>query len=55
MRALWLQGGIMALVGILYTFASTVLDAILSVSTIALTISYMMPIAVLLLPLVAPS
>lgn len=47
-RALWLQGGIMALVGILYTFASTVLDAILSVSTIALTISYMMPIAVLL-------
>jgi amino acid transporter len=48
-RALWLQGGIMALVGILYTFASTVLDAILSVSTIALTISYMMPILVLLL------
>ncbi|KAI5460505.1 amino acid/polyamine transporter I [Mariannaea sp. PMI_226] len=48
-RALWLQGGIIALVGILYTFASTVLDAILSVSTIALTISYMMPIAVLLL------
>lgn len=48
-RALWLQGAIIALVGVLYTFASTVLEAILSVSTIALTISYGMPILVLLL------
>jgi choline transport protein len=48
-RALWLQGGIMALIGILYTFASTVLEAILSVSTIALTVSYGMPILTLLL------
>ncbi|KAF7556569.1 hypothetical protein G7Z17_g1304 [Cylindrodendrum hubeiense] len=48
-RALWLQGGIIALVGVLYTFASTVLEAILSVSTIALTMSYGMPIMVLLI------
>ncbi|RSM18107.1 hypothetical protein CDV31_003029 [Fusarium ambrosium] len=48
-RALWLQGAIMALIGILYTFASTVLEAILSVSTIALTVSYGMPILTLLL------
>ncbi|KAF4949302.1 hypothetical protein FSARC_13509 [Fusarium sarcochroum] len=48
-RALWLQGGVMALIGILYTFASTVLEAILSVSTIALTVSYGMPILTLLL------
>jgi amino acid transporter len=39
----------MALIGILYTFASTVLEAILSVSTIALTVSYGMPILTLLL------
>ena len=43
-RSLWLQGAIIGLVGVLYTFANTVLDAILSVSTIALTISYAMPI-----------
>ncbi|KAF5661761.1 hypothetical protein FHETE_8296 [Fusarium heterosporum] len=48
-RALWLQAGVMALIGVLYTFASTVLEAILSVSTIALTVSYGMPILVLLL------
>ncbi|SPJ74113.1 related to HNM1 - choline permease [Fusarium torulosum] len=48
-RALWLQGGVMALIGVLYTFASTVLEAILSVSTIALTVSYGMPILTLLL------
>ncbi|KAL3474284.1 amino acid/polyamine transporter I [Aspergillus californicus] len=47
-RALWLQGFLIALVGILYLFASTVLEAILSVSTIALTISYGIPIAALL-------
>ncbi|KAI9933523.1 hypothetical protein MW887_007996 [Aspergillus wentii] len=47
-RALWFQGVIIALVGILYLFASTVLEAILSVSTIALTISYGMPITALL-------
>ncbi|KAL4932377.1 putative amino acid permease family protein [Aspergillus undulatus] len=47
-RALWAQGFLIALVGILYLFASTVLDAILSVSTIALTISYGIPIGALL-------
>lgn len=44
-RALWFQGSLIALVGVLFTFASTVLNAILSVSTIALTISYGFPIA----------
>lgn len=48
-RALWLQGAFIGLIGILYLFASTVLQAILSVSTIALTISYGMPILVLLI------
>lgn len=48
-RALWLQGVIIGLVGVLYTFSNTVLDAILGVSTIALTISYGMPIVALLL------
>jgi choline transport protein len=47
-RALWGQGVLIALVGVLYLFASTVLEAILSVSTIALTISYAMPIVALL-------
>ncbi|KAL4889911.1 amino acid/polyamine transporter I [Aspergillus ambiguus] len=47
-RSLWGQGFLIALVGILYLFANTVLEAILSVSTIALTISYGVPIAVLL-------
>lgn len=47
-RALWLQGVLIALVGILYLFANTVLEAILSVSTIALTISYAMPVLALL-------
>ncbi|KAH7361886.1 choline transport protein [Plectosphaerella cucumerina] len=47
-RALWLQGGIIGLVGVLYTFADTVLEAILGVAVIALTISYGMPILVLL-------
>lgn len=47
-RALWAQGVLVALVGVLYLFADTVLEAILSVSTIALTISYGIPIGVLL-------
>lgn len=47
-RALWLQGVIIGLVGVLYTFSSTVLEAILSVSTIALTVSYGIPILTLL-------
>ncbi|KAL1986674.1 hypothetical protein VTN96DRAFT_5879 [Rasamsonia emersonii] len=47
-RALWLQGALIALVGVLYLFTNTVLEAILSVSTIALTISYGMPILALL-------
>ncbi|KAH6648513.1 putative GABA transporter [Truncatella angustata] len=48
-RAIVAQGIIIGLVGVLYTFASTVLEAILSVSTIALTISYAMPIIALLI------
>lgn len=47
-RATWAQGVIAGLIGVLYLFADAVLSAILSVSTIALTISYAMPIAVLL-------
>ncbi|RJE20174.1 hypothetical protein PHISCL_07491 [Aspergillus sclerotialis] len=47
-RALWFQGFLVGLVGILYLFANTVLQAILSVSTIALTISYALPITALL-------
>jgi amino acid transporter len=48
-RATWAQGVIAALIGVLYLFADTVLSAILSVSTIALTISYALPIVVLLI------
>ncbi|CEJ88352.1 hypothetical protein VHEMI04694 [[Torrubiella] hemipterigena] len=48
-RALWLQAGIVSIVGVLYLFSSTVLSAIFSVSTIALTISYAMPITVVFL------
>ncbi|KXJ85431.1 amino acid/polyamine transporter I [Microdochium bolleyi] len=48
LRALVLQGVLIGLVGVLYTFADTVLTAILSVSTIALTISYALPIVALL-------
>ncbi|KAF4471097.1 HNM1-Choline permease [Fusarium albosuccineum] len=47
-RSLILQGIIINLVGLLYLFSSTTLEAILSVSTIALTISYAIPIGVLL-------
>ncbi|KAF2994986.1 hypothetical protein E8E13_003871 [Curvularia kusanoi] len=47
-RALWIQGLLISAIGLLYLFANTVLQAILSVSTIALTISYALPIAVLL-------
>lgn len=48
-RALWLQGFLIGIIGVLYLFANTVLSAILSVSTIALTISYGMPILALLI------
>lgn len=47
-RAIWAQGIIIGLVGLLYLFSDTTLQAILSVSTIALTISYAMPIVTLL-------
>ncbi|KAI1843855.1 hypothetical protein JX265_003751 [Neoarthrinium moseri] len=47
-RATVVQGIVISLVGVLYLFADTVLEAILSVSTIALTISYAMPIISLL-------
>lgn len=48
-RATWAQGVIAGIIGVLYLFADTVLSAILSVSTIALTISYALPIVVLLI------
>ncbi|KAH7253384.1 putative amino acid permease family protein [Fusarium solani] len=48
-RALWLQCAIITAIGLLYLFANTVLEAILSVSTIALTVSYSMPIMSLLI------
>ncbi|KAG5929887.1 hypothetical protein E4U42_004079 [Claviceps africana] len=47
-RALWLQCFIISLVGILYLFSNTVVQAVFSVSTITITISYAMPIAVLM-------
>ena len=47
-RATVLQGAIVALLGVLYTFSNEALTAILSTSTIALTISYAIPIACLL-------
>ena len=49
LRMVWANGFIVALIGILYLFSNTVLLAILSVSTIALTISYGMPILTLLI------
>ena len=48
MRALWGETFWIALIGVLYLFANTVLTAILSVSTIALTISYVLPIVALM-------
>lgn len=48
-RAIWLQGGITGLVGVLFIFSDTVLSAILSLTTIALTISYGIPIMTLLI------
>ncbi|KAF4970416.1 hypothetical protein FZEAL_10040 [Fusarium zealandicum] len=47
-RALILQAAVITLVGLLYLFSSTALEAILGVSTIALTISYAIPIGVLM-------
>lgn len=49
LRILWANGFIVAIIGILYLFSNTVLQAILSVSTIALTVSYGMPIMTLLI------
>lgn len=48
-RATWAQGFIISLVGVLYLFSTTVLQAIVSVSSIALMISYGLPIATLLI------
>ncbi|KAI8674397.1 hypothetical protein NCS57_00337000 [Fusarium keratoplasticum] len=47
-RALWLQCLIISLIGVLYLFSTTILTAVLAVSTIALTVSYAIPIVVLL-------
>ncbi|ORY80969.1 amino acid/polyamine transporter I [Protomyces lactucae-debilis] len=47
-RATMLQGGIVVVIGLLYLFSNATLEAILSVSTIALTVSYAIPIGVLL-------
>ena len=46
-RALWFQGAIIALVGVLYFFTEVVIQAVVSVCTIALTISYGIPILAL--------
>lgn len=46
-RAVLLQGAVVALVGVLYLFANTVLEAILATATIALTVSYALPILAL--------
>jgi choline transport protein len=43
-RALWAQGAIISLVGLLYFFTDAAVEAVVSVSTIALTISYALPI-----------
>lgn len=43
-RALWAQGAIISLVGVLYFFTEAAVEAVVSVSTIALTISYALPI-----------
>lgn len=43
-RALWAQGVIVSLVGVLYFFTDLAVQAVVSVSTIALTISYALPI-----------
>lgn len=48
-RAIVLQGVIVALVGVLYLFANTVLEAIISTATIALTVSYALPIVTLMI------
>ncbi|KAK2613027.1 hypothetical protein QQS21_000956 [Conoideocrella luteorostrata] len=48
-RAIWTQGILTALIGVLYLFSTTVLTAIVSVSTVALMISYGLPISVLLI------
>ncbi|XWW97907.1 hypothetical protein V2A60_005903 [Cordyceps javanica] len=48
-RAIWLQCLVTSLVGTLFIFADTVLEAILSTTTIALTISYGIPIMTLLM------
>lgn len=48
-RAIVLQGIIVALVGVLYLFANTVLEAIISTATIALTVSYALPILTLMI------
>lgn len=47
-RAIWFQGFLVSIVSVLYFFSDTTLEAILSVSTIALTVSYAIPILVLL-------
>jgi amino acid transporter len=43
-RALWAQGAVISLVGVLYFFTEAAVEAVVSVSTIALTISYALPI-----------
>ncbi|KFY78228.1 hypothetical protein V499_02544 [Pseudogymnoascus sp. VKM F-103] len=48
-RALWFQGGIIGLVGVLYFFTEVVIQAVVSVCTIALTISYGIPILALVM------
>lgn len=47
-RALWAQGALVALVGVLYLFTTTAVDAVVSASTVALTVSYGFPMLAVL-------
>ena len=49
LRVLCLQGVFIALIGVLYLFSEKALQAVISVSTIALTVSYALPIICLVL------
>lgn len=47
-RALWAQGAVVGLVGVLYLFTNTAVDAVVSVTTVALTVSYGFPMLAVL-------
>ncbi|KAJ5192040.1 uncharacterized protein N7498_011025 [Penicillium cinerascens] len=49
LRVLWIESLFISLIGVLYLFSQKALQAVVSVSTIALTVSYGLPIVVLVL------